>query len=155
MNRGMSRRPVVSTMRSGVGELDDIDRRVAARIAGGRRALGLEPAVLDAVLAFREGTVERLERCRTRAAPSHLLRLADLFGVEIDWFFAEINASDDSMAGQVQAPHPAVTTGSREGEVEGAAEARRFLAAYSRLHDASVRAKIRAIVEAVAKSEPR
>jgi transcriptional regulator with XRE-family HTH domain len=161
---------------------DGIDRRVAERIALGRRALEIEPAVLDVVLGLRDGTMERLESGRSRATPAHLARLAMLFDVSIDWFFAEKqhrfaappapSAGKPAEAGATSpatplagspadpgrasdppdpASHRAATPEPPAGrEHEDAVEARRFLAAYSRLRHAGVRAEIRALVHAVA-----
>ncbi|MFO1120551.1 MAG: helix-turn-helix transcriptional regulator [Rhodospirillales bacterium] len=50
---------------------------------------GLAPELLDVVCGLRRGTVARLESGQSRVTPLHLLRLATVLGVEIDWFFSE------------------------------------------------------------------
>lgn len=112
--------------------------RVRRRLASGRRALGLEPELLDAVCGLREGTITRLETGRSRVAPAHLFRLAAVFGVTIDWFFAEAASPPSSM---LRGQHPAAPS---------CEETRRFLTLFARLHDSKVRDEIRRLVNALA-----
>ncbi|HYN38398.1 MAG TPA: helix-turn-helix transcriptional regulator [Rhodospirillales bacterium] len=123
----------------GVG--DAVALRVRARLVAARRAAGLEPELLDAVCGLREGTVARLEAGLSRIAPVHLFRLAAVFDVDVDWFFAD-DARLPSLA-PLPTDHPAAPS------VE---EARRFLAAFARLADGPVRAEIRELVGALGRS---
>lgn len=117
---------------------DMIARRVRARLAAGRGALGLEPELLDVVCGLRRGTVARLESGQSRVTPLHLLRLATVLGVEIDWFFNEAPLAAP------QAPVAAAT--SRPGYHEMA----QFLAVFAHLGSDRIRAGIRSLVQAVA-----
>lgn len=117
---------------------DMIARRVCARLAAGRSALGLEPELLDVVCGLRRGTVARLEAGRSRVTPLHLLRLAAVLGVEIDWFFNETPL----VAPHVPAAAAAGGPGYREME--------QFLAVFAQLGSSRVRAGLRGLVQAVA-----
>ena len=118
---------------------DPLITRVRCRIASGRQTLGFEPDLLDAVCGLREGTIARLEAGKSRIGPAHLYRLANVFGVGIDWFFAD---SEPRLA----------PTKDPCGTQAGAAcaDTRRFLAPYARLHNARVRDEIRMLVRAIA-----
>ena len=116
---------------------DPVITRVRCRIATGRRALGFEPDLLDAVCGFREGTIARLEAGKSRIGPAHLYRLANVFSVGIDWFFAD----SDPLLG------PTRDGGSK---ALSCADTRRFLALYARLHNGRVRDEIRMLVRAIA-----
>ena len=120
---------------------DAIDCRVSARLAERRRRLGIDRGLLDLLLDVRDGTVESLETGRSRIAPSHLFRLANILDVPIDWFFDEA---------QSETPPADGTSAERQ------AEARRFLTLYARIADPNVRAEIREMVRslAVASSRP-
>lgn len=116
---------------------DMIARRVRARLAAGRSALGLAPELLDVVCGLRRGTVARLEAGRSRVTPLHLLRLAAVLGVEIDWFFNET---------PLVAPHAPAAAAGRPGY----REMEQFLAVFAQLGSSRVRAGLRGLVEAVA-----
>ena len=117
---------------------DMIARRVRARLVAGRCALGLEPELLDVVCGLRRGTVARLEAGQRRVTPLHLLRLATILGVEIDWFFTET---------PLAAPHaPVAAAASRPGYHE----MEQFLALVAHLGSNRIRAGIHDLVLAVA-----
>ena len=101
---------------------DAIDRRVSARLAARRRAVGIDRALLDLLLDARAGTVERLETGRSRIGPRRLFQLARLLDVPMGWFFDEAR-SETALA------DPVARCGERR------AEARRFLALYARIAD--------------------
>jgi Predicted transcriptional regulators len=121
---------------------DPIDRRVAARISARRRALGLNPSLLDMILGLRDGTVERLEGGESRIAPSHLYHLAQVFEVNIDWFFAEPEC----------APNDEDEDADPDSDEE-ANEARRFLNFFARLSNPAVSRHVREMVKAIAESD--
>lgn len=118
---------------------DPVLTRVRCRIATGRQALGFAPDLLDAVCGFREGTIARLEAGTSRIGPAHLYRLANVFSVGIDWFFAD---SEPRLA----PPNDHCTMQA----CEACADTRRFLALYARLHNGRVRDEIRMLVRAIA-----
>lgn len=115
---------------------DELMAKVRRRIAAGRQALGVEPQLIDAVCGLREGTIARLEAGQCRIVPAHLFRLARLFSVGVDWFFADTEPL----------PAPASTRCSPQAR----ADMLRFLAAYARLPSGRVRHEIRMLVGAVA-----
>ena len=124
---------------AGTDPCDPVLIRVRSRIAAGRQALGFDPELLDAVCGFREGTTARLEAGRSRIGPAHLYRLASVFGVAIDWFFADAE------------PRPApMSDRCRALACEAGADTRRFLALYARLRNGRVRDEIRMLVRALA-----
>ncbi len=117
---------------------DMIARRVRARLVAGRCALGLEPELLDVVCGLRRGTVARLEAGQRRVTPLHLLRLATVLDVGIDWFFSETPL--------VPSHVPVAATAGRPGYQEMA----QFLAVFTHLGSDRIRAEIRGLVQAVA-----
>ncbi len=125
---------------------DPIDLRVAARLSARRRALGLSPALLDMILGLRDGTIERLESGESRISASHLFHLAHVFEVNIDWFFAEPEASGTGDVAQQQQQQ-------QQQEPSEAMEARRFLNFFSRLSNPAVSRQVRDIVKAIAESD--
>jgi transcriptional regulator with XRE-family HTH domain len=130
--------------RSRLFTADPIDHRVAERIAARRRALGIDPQLLDAILDFRDGTIERLEAGESRIGATHLFRLAEIFDVDIDWFFAD-------------APDPLPSEPDRSpssGHGQDGAQTRRFVTLYRRLRDPKVRLEVREMVRALAAHLP-
>ena len=115
---------------------DPLVTRVRRRIAAGRHALGVEPDLLDAVCGFRQGTVARLEAGQSRIGPAHLFRLANVFGVGVDWFFADTE--------------PLLATIGDSFRPQACADARRFLTLYARLPNGRVRDQIRMLIAAIA-----
>jgi len=126
--------------------------RVRLRLALRRRALGLDPRLLELVLRLPDGAIERLESGRARITPSHLYRLAGLFGVTVDWFFAEESGGQASTDGDLPpaCSHPKpVAHAAPAARVQ---EARRFLVAYERLRSTTIRSEIRELVRMLARS---
>jgi transcriptional regulator with XRE-family HTH domain len=116
---------------------DRIDRRVAGRIAARRQELGITSALLDLLLGARDGTVKRLETGRSRITPGHLLGLASILDVSVDWFFAEWPAAS---------PPPPLAC----SDIGKAAQVRRFAALFLRIADPKVRSEIRQMVRSIA-----
>lgn len=64
-----------------------IDQHVGRRIRGKRLALGLSQDQLAASLGVNSAQIEAYERARTRVPPEHLVRLSQILGVPISYFF--------------------------------------------------------------------
>ena len=64
-----------------------IDQHVGRRIRGKRRALGLTEYDLGKALGVGRDTIEAYERAGTRVATEHLIKLAELLGVSVSYFF--------------------------------------------------------------------
>ncbi len=64
-----------------------VDRHVGRRIRGKRRALGLTEDDLAKTLGISADLVLAYEQARTRVPPDHLIRLGDVFGVPVSYFF--------------------------------------------------------------------
>jgi hypothetical protein len=73
-------------------------------------------------------------------APLHLLRLAAVFDVTVDWFF------DETVP--LPVPSPLVD----HAQPPGAGEVRRFLAAFGRLADGRVRTEIADLMKALGRT---
>jgi transcriptional regulator with XRE-family HTH domain len=64
-----------------------IDQHVGRRIRGKRRALGLTEDHLAKALGVGRDTMEAYERAGTRVPSEHLIKLAELLGVSVSYFF--------------------------------------------------------------------
>jgi transcriptional regulator with XRE-family HTH domain len=64
-----------------------IDQHVGRRIRGKRRALGLTEDDLAKALGVGRDTIEAYERSATRVPSEHLIKLAELLGVSVSYFF--------------------------------------------------------------------
>lgn len=64
-----------------------VDQHVGRRIRGKRRALGLSEDDLAKALGVVRGVLEAYEQGRVRVPPEHLIRLSDIFGVPVSYFF--------------------------------------------------------------------
>jgi transcriptional regulator with XRE-family HTH domain len=64
-----------------------IDQHVGRRIRGKRRALGLTEDELAKALGVGCDTIEAYERAGARVPSEHLIKLADLLGVSVSYFF--------------------------------------------------------------------
>jgi transcriptional regulator with XRE-family HTH domain len=64
-----------------------VDHHVGRRIRGKRRALGLSLDDLGRALGVGGDTIEAYERATTRVTSEHLIKLADVLGVPISYFF--------------------------------------------------------------------
>lgn len=117
---------------------DAVALRVRTRLAAGRRALGLEPELLDVVCGLRRGTIARLEAGQSRVTPLHLYRLATVLDVEIDWFFADTPSAPPRAPVAVPASRP------------GYNEMEQFLAVFAHLGNGRIRTEIRGLLQAVA-----
>ncbi len=85
--------------RAGTGP---IDRLVGARIRAARDALGLTPAGLAARLGCHPGQVVDYESGRRRAGAATLLRLSEVCGLGLGFFYAELDAAAGGRQGADQ-----------------------------------------------------
>ena len=64
-----------------------IDQHVGRRIRGKRRALGLTEDDLAKAVGVGRDTIEAYERAGSRVPSEHLIKLAELLGVSVSYFF--------------------------------------------------------------------
>jgi transcriptional regulator with XRE-family HTH domain len=64
-----------------------VDQHVGRRIRGKRRALGLSLEDLARALGVGLDTIEAYERAAARVTSEHLIKLADILGVSVSYFF--------------------------------------------------------------------
>lgn len=64
-----------------------IDQHVGRRIRGKRRALGLTEDDLAKALGVGRDTIGTYERAGSRVPSEHLIKLAELLGVSVSYFF--------------------------------------------------------------------
>lgn len=64
-----------------------IDRHVGRRIRGKRRALGLSEESLAKALGVAILQLDAYERATERVPSAHLIRLSELLGVSLSYFF--------------------------------------------------------------------
>ena len=64
-----------------------IDRHVGRRIRGKRRALGLSEDDLAGALGVESGRIRAYERATERVPSEQLVRLSEILGVAISYFF--------------------------------------------------------------------
>jgi transcriptional regulator with XRE-family HTH domain len=64
-----------------------IDLHIARRIRGKRRALGLSEENLAAALGVEAGRIADYERANERVSSDHLVRLSEILGVPLSYFF--------------------------------------------------------------------
>lgn len=118
---------------------DPVDLHVAARLRGRRLELGLDPQLLDLVIAASPGTIERVECGERRIGAAQLFRVGEVLGVDVPYFFD--GPTDRSTFEPLETPEP---------DSKAVAEAKRFARAYFRVSDPHVREMIRDLVRSVA-----
>src|SRR5271166_4473390 len=64
-----------------------VDRRIAVRIRGKRRALGLEQIDLAKALGVEPDVIEAYEQATMRVSPERLIKLSALLEVPVSFFF--------------------------------------------------------------------
>jgi transcriptional regulator with XRE-family HTH domain len=64
-----------------------VDRHIGRRIRGKRRALDLTEDDLAKAVGVGRDTIEGYERASVRVPSDHLIRLADILGVSVSYFF--------------------------------------------------------------------
>jgi transcriptional regulator with XRE-family HTH domain len=64
-----------------------VDHHVGRRLRGKRRALGLSGDDLAKALSVGRDTIDAYERATARVPSEHLIRLAELLGVSVSYFF--------------------------------------------------------------------
>jgi transcriptional regulator with XRE-family HTH domain len=64
-----------------------VDKHVGRRIRGKRRALGLTEDNLAAALGVDRDTIEAYERANARVPSEQLIKLGDILGVSVSYFF--------------------------------------------------------------------
>ena len=74
-------------MVDGADLLTRVDQHVGRRIRGKRRALDLSEKILADALGVGPEVLEAYERATTRVPAEHLIRLSELLGVPVSYFF--------------------------------------------------------------------
>jgi transcriptional regulator with XRE-family HTH domain len=64
-----------------------VDQHIGRRIRGKRRALGLTEDDLAKALGVGRETIEAYERASVRVPSEHVIKLADILGVSVSYFF--------------------------------------------------------------------
>jgi transcriptional regulator with XRE-family HTH domain len=64
-----------------------VDQHVGRRIRGKRRALGLSEENLATALGVEANQIAAYERAAERVPSDHLIRLSQVFGVPLSYFF--------------------------------------------------------------------
>jgi transcriptional regulator with XRE-family HTH domain len=64
-----------------------VDRHIGRRIRGKRRALGLTEDELAKALKVGHETIEAYERASVRVPSEHVIKLGDILGVSVSYFF--------------------------------------------------------------------
>ena len=64
-----------------------VDLHIARRLRGKRRALGLSEESLATALGVEAGCIAKYERGAQRVPSDHLIRLSEIFGVPLSYFF--------------------------------------------------------------------
>jgi transcriptional regulator with XRE-family HTH domain len=64
-----------------------VDQHVARRIRGKRRALGITEDSLAKALGVDASRIEAYERAKERVPSEHLVRLSEILGVPLGYFF--------------------------------------------------------------------
>jgi transcriptional regulator with XRE-family HTH domain len=64
-----------------------LDQGIGRRLRGKRLALGLSQGDVAISLGVTPDTIEGYERATIRVPPEHLIKLAELFGVSVSYFF--------------------------------------------------------------------
>jgi transcriptional regulator with XRE-family HTH domain len=64
-----------------------VDRHIGRRIRGKRRALDLTEDDLAKAVGVGRDTIEDYERASVRVPSDHLIKLADILGVSVSYFF--------------------------------------------------------------------
>jgi transcriptional regulator with XRE-family HTH domain len=64
-----------------------VDQHVVRRIRGKRRALALTENDLAKALGVDRGQIEAYEHGTMRVPPEHLIKLSDVLGVPVSYFF--------------------------------------------------------------------
>lgn len=108
----------------------------ARRIKALREGAGLSGAELDRLTGLCPGTTGRLERGDQRVYASHLYRIAQATGVDIEWFYRSDASTPD--AGMDQATGQAL-------------EKQRLLDAYMRITDPGLKRDVFELVEVLSK----
>ncbi|MCP1546018.1 helix-turn-helix domain-containing protein [Methylorubrum extorquens] len=83
---------------------DEIDKRVGARLMRLRKARGLSQVGLGEALGVRFQQVQRYESGKNRLGPSRLSKASELFGVKIEYFFADESVIESFDSVESEAP---------------------------------------------------
>lgn len=120
----------------------DIDFHVGGRIRERRVLLGISQEKLAADLGLTFQQVQKYERGANRASASRLFQLAHILEVPITWFFDGVSLPKSS---------------NREtddiSELLGTPETIRFVRAYYRITDATIRRQVRQLASIMAEEK--
>ena len=70
-----------------------VDQHVGRRIRGKRRALGLSEVALAKAAGIDPEQIEAYERAMERVPTDHLVRLGEVMGVPLTYFFPAVTCS--------------------------------------------------------------
>ena len=118
---------------------DQIDLKVATRLRERRLTLGLESALLDAMIGVTSGTVAKFESGARRIGAAQLYRLGCALGVEVAYFFADAESETAPVSDDVGGD-----------DARRAREARRFVQTVRAIPGAGVQKTVQALVKTVA-----
>jgi transcriptional regulator with XRE-family HTH domain len=74
--------------------LTPVDQHVGRRIRGKRRALGLSEDQLAAALGVDRSKIDAYEHGAERVPPDHLIKLSQILGVPVAYFFPSTPCPD-------------------------------------------------------------
>ena len=129
----------------GTGVPDPVDVHVGARIRTRRLLIGMNQETLANALGLTFQQVQKYEGGANRVSASRLAEIANVLGVPIAYFFADIEAADASGA----AP------GTEIRELMQRPEAIELIRSYYGIADQEVRDQFLDLVKAVARSRRR
>jgi transcriptional regulator with XRE-family HTH domain len=124
-----------------------IDTHVGQRLCLLRKSAGVSQQKLAAQLGVTYQQVQKYEGGTNRVSTALLLRVAQSFGVPLDYFFAGIDALSASV------PHAGGADAGRIADFATSAEGLELLRAYLAVGEPAVRRKIVALLKAAGKQD--
>ncbi len=124
--------------------LNSVDVNVGARMRTGRAMIGMSQSKLGEILGVTFQQIQKYEKGVNRVSASRLRQAANVFNVDIDWFYEDVTAG--------QGANGFAEGGSRALHVQflSTAEGFKLNRAFTRIRDPKVRRKIIDLVESLA-----
>jgi transcriptional regulator with XRE-family HTH domain len=127
----------------GTGVPDPVDVHVGMRIRTRRLLIGMNQETLANKLGLTFQQVQKYEGGANRVSASRLSQIAEILGVAVDYFFAELAAADGGSE----------SAGQRSHEQLQRPEAIDLIRAYYAIHDQRVRQQFLDMIKAVAAAQ--
>jgi transcriptional regulator with XRE-family HTH domain len=125
-----------------------IDTHVGRRLCLLRKSSGVSQQKLASQLGVTYQQVQKYEGGTNRVSTAFLLRVAQMFGVPLDYFFAGI----DALSGEAVLP-AASTDAAQIAGFAATAEGQELLRAYLAVDEPRVRKKIMALLSSLGRQE--